>query len=327
MSARKATSRAAGVLLLLLSAAACGGPEPPWPEAPPLSLDLRADVRPATVALLQPIVVRLDLFRRADLEVEFEPKVDAKDFLAETTALPERDLGTGRWRHVTLVLRPVRGPGELVLPPFTARAKDGTVAASTPEHRITVTSVIGDAGAEIEPPGEPFPAPRRAWLWAAAGAVPLLVLAAVAALTRRTRRRATHAAAVAVPPHTKALRALARLRNAPRATPAEVEAFYVEVSAVLRVYLEERFGLRAPERTTEEFLRDLEGGDQLAREHRRELERFLSQCDLVKFAAVVPGEAEHLGTFALAEAFVERTRPDRADAAPPAAPVPLEVAT
>ena len=42
-----------------------------------------------------------------------------------------------------------------------------------------------------------------------------------------------------------------------------------------------------------------------------ELERFLEQCDLVKFAAVVPGENEHLATFALAEAFVESTRADR----------------
>jgi hypothetical protein len=36
----------------------------------------------------------------------------------------------------------------------------------------------------------------------------------------------------------------------PRGTEAEVERFYVEVSDVLRTYVEERFGLRAPERTT-----------------------------------------------------------------------------
>jgi len=104
-----------------------------------------------------------------------------------------------------------------------------------------------------------------------------------------------------------------RLRGSPRTTAAQVDAFYVDVSSVLRVYLEERFGLRAPELTTEEFLLGLESGDQLARGHRAELERFLTQCDLVKFAAVVPGENEHLATFALAEAFVESTRADRAD--------------
>jgi hypothetical protein len=110
----------------------------------------------------------------------------------------------------------------------------------------------------------------------------------------------------------KALRALQRLRGSSRTTRAEVEAFYVDVSRVLRDYLEERFGLRAPERTTEEFLRELEGGDQLARDHRAELERFLSQCDLVKFAAHVPTEHDHLTTWGLAAAFVEATRGDRA---------------
>jgi hypothetical protein len=127
-----------------------------------------------------------------------------------------------------------------------------------------------------------------------------------------------HREAVALPPHVKAQRALARLRTAPRATSAQVEAFYVDVSDVLRTYLEERFGLRAPERTTEEFLHDLEVGDQLAREHRAELERFLSQCDLVKFAGAVPGEPEHLATFALAEAFVHTTAGDRKAEAVPA---------
>ena len=120
---------------------------------------------------------------------------------------------------------------------------------------------------------------------------------------------------MAVPPHVKAMRALQRLKNEARTTKQQIEAFYVEVSQVLRVYLEERFGLHAPERTTEEFLRELEGGEELAKSHRRELERFLSQCDLVKFAAFVPEERDHLTTWDMAAAFVEATRSDRAVAA------------
>ena len=34
----------------------------------------------------------------------------------------------------------------------------------------------------------------------------------------------------------------------------EIEAFFVEISAIIRRYLEDRFELRAPELTTEEFL-------------------------------------------------------------------------
>ncbi|MEO6597324.1 MAG: DUF4381 family protein [Planctomycetota bacterium] len=317
---------------LTLAASACGGRAAPWPVPPTLSLDLKIAVSATKVPLLQPVTVQLDLYRRADLEVEWAPAIDAKDFLAEITKAKEVPFGAGHWLHTTIVLRPVRGPGELVLPPFVAKAKDGSGSASTPEQTFVIESVIGEHGAAIEAPADPFPTPSRL-LWWLAGGAGLLALAMLAFVAwRRRRRLRPHPDAVPVPAHVAALRELARLRTAPRTTLAQVEAFYVQVSQVLRVYLEGRFGLRAPERTTEEFLRELESGDpksgaQLAREHKRELERFLSQCDLVKFAAVVPGENEHVATFALAEAFVESTRPDRAhhsvsSAVPPDRPQP-----
>ncbi len=296
--------------------AGCGGPAAPWTEPPAAALDLRIDVAATTVPLLEPVTVHLDLFWRDGLEVEFAPQVAAEDFAAEVRSEPARPLHGGSWRRTTLVLRPARGPGELVLPPFTARAKDGSVAASTPEQRFTVTSLLDGQPAEVEAPGAPFPPAARRWpVFAVAGGL-ALALAAAWWLTRARARPSP--GTTLVPPHTAALRALARLRTAPRASPAEIERFYVEVSAVLRTYLEDRFGLRAPERTTEEFLRELESGDRLARDHRAELERFLSHCDLVKFAAHVPAETEHLATFLIAETFVERTRPDRApvEAAP-----------
>ena len=106
--------------------------------------------------------------------------------------------------------------------------------------------------------------------------------------------------------HVKALRALARLRGQPRVTEAEVEAFYVDVSQVLRVYLEERFGLHAPERTTEEFLGEIEQSDLLNADHRLSITRFLQQCDLVKFARLIPQSEVHDQTFRIANSFEDR---------------------
>ena len=310
--------------MFVLAGAACSGPEAPWSEAPAVALDLKLTLSSDAVPLLQPVTVQLDRWRRPSVEVEFDPAVDAGDFLAEITTADEVEFGDGLWQRTTLVLRPVRGPGELKLPSFAARATDGTVAATTPERVIEVTTLLAGHGAELEPPGEPLAAPPSLLGWG------LFVLGWVAALTAlwwltRGRRPRGTAAATAVPPHIAALRALQRLRTAARATPVEIEAFYVEISHVLRVYLEQRFALRAPERTTEEFLRDLELGSALAREHKGELGQFLSQCDLVKFAAYVPSEHDHLATFAIAEAFVERTRPDRAAPAPPPAAAVEEV--
>ena len=59
----------------------------------------------------------------------------------------------------------------------------------------------------------------------------------------------------------------------------------------MRVYLEERFELRAPDRTTEEFLRDLQKTSALNEAQKASLSGFLEQCDLVKFARFEPTEA------------------------------------
>ncbi len=301
--------------LVLLALAACSGPESPWKAPPTQAVDLVMSVSAARVGLLEPFTVQLDLWRKEGVEVDFAPSVEAKDFRAETKRAPAVALPGGTWQRTTMVLRPVRGPAEIVLPPFTAKSKDGTAVATTPETRVTVVTALDGQSAAIEAPGEPFPTPSHVLGWVAGAAAAVALAAAGVWWWRRRPRAAHHADEVAVPPHVKALRALARVREAPRASPAQVEAFYVEVSNVLRTYLEERFGLRAPERTTEEFLRELEGGEHLARGHRAELERFLSQCDMVKFAAFVPGEGEHLAMHALALAFVESTRPDRGAAA------------
>jgi hypothetical protein len=298
-------------LLLLWLAAACNGPEAPWPQAPNAPLDLKARWSATSMPLLSLVTLQLDVFARAGEEIDFAPALP-DGCRGEVLPATTRPFDGGTWRHQELRLVPVRGPGELVIPPFVAKSKSGGVA-TTPETRLLVTSLLAKAGADVEAPGPPFPPPPRLLPWIAlAGAVVLVLL--LLAFVRRRRARNTPAEVV-VPPHVKALRALSRLRGERRTTAAEIEAFYVAVSHVLRLYLEEAFALRAPERTTEEFLAELEAGDRLRPEHRPELRAFLQQCDLVKFAAQVPGEDVHLRTFAIAERFVESTRPDTAPAA------------
>jgi hypothetical protein len=73
--------------------------------------------------------------------------------------------------------------------------------------------------------------------------------------------------------------------------------------------LEERFQFRAPERTTEEFLRELAGTDLLAGEQKESLGGFLESCDLVKFAKYEPGENELHGLHHSAVKLVEETEP------------------
>ncbi len=77
---------------------------------------------------------------------------------------------------------------------------------------------------------------------------------------------------------------------------ANSRPYAIRVSGVVRRYLERRFGLRAPKRSTEEFLAEARGSAKLDERHRRHLAEFLAACDFLKFAraiAEVP-ELEHI---------------------------------
>ena len=94
----------------------------------------------------------------------------------------------------------------------------------------------------------------------------------------------------------------------------EVERYYVLLSAVVRQYLENRFGLHAPEMTTEEFLQaaaSVQMDDStLLKDHRTLLRDFLTESDLVKFAQYGPDEEHMNSAFGSAKRFVDETRAD-----------------
>jgi hypothetical protein len=124
------------------------------------------------------------------------------------------------------------------------------------------------------------------WLWWTLGALALLT--ALYFAWRWWWKRATRPPSIPpVPPH---IRARQRLQEALQHI-ADARLFCIAVSDALRVYLEERFELRAPERTTEEFLQDLQRTPHLNELQKRSLADFLERCDLVKFARFEPTEA------------------------------------
>lgn len=142
------------------------------------------------------------------------------------------------------------------------------------------------------------------WLWW----VGLMAIAAVVAwfVWRRYRlKKITPAPVVMVPPHRKAKD---RLRGAGELM-SDPYRFCSVVSDVLRSYLEERFDLHAPERTTEEFMAELRVTTKLHGDHKSLLEDFLSRCDLVKFARFEPSLPELQALLDSAYRFVDETAP------------------
>ena len=124
-----------------------------------------------------------------------------------------------------------------------------------------------------------------AWLWWTLAALAVVAVAFTVWFLLR-RKRLAPKVAIIIPPHVRAKEKLAealRLLGDPK-------LFCTMVSDTARVYLEERFNLRAPERTTEEFLIELRASPHLTRDQKQSLGEFLESCDLVKFARFEPTE-------------------------------------
>jgi hypothetical protein len=127
----------------------------------------------------------------------------------------------------------------------------------------------------------------------------LLAVSAMRARRRIEKQRSAYDEAVA---HLREL----EHRGAPDETGAD--AWFVELSSIVRRYLEHRYDIRAPELTTEEFLLVATARPELTEENRGLLTSFLERCDRVKFAGYRPDAAESMATLAAARGFVEDTR-------------------
>jgi hypothetical protein len=160
------------------------------------------------------------------------------------------------------------------------------------------------------------------WLWLTLAVLAVLAIVAVAWwLWNRVRSRV--AVVPLVPAHIRAKEALAKALE----IISQPKEFCILVSDTVRMYLEERFNFRAPERTTEEFLRELSETNLLTPEQKESLGRFLESCDLVKFAKYEPGENELRELHSSAVRLVEETEPMDISATPPPISQPAQTAT
>ena len=234
--------------------------------------------------------------------------LDIIDFGVEPTRMVDGRNVIQRWFSLV-----AWQPGDVELPAPGVRWRRGDAepeAAPTSPTKLTVDSVLATVpdAADIRDikDVEPVPADLRPY-YIAAGA--LLLLALIAWLVLRWRRRPVRgqAAAPPPPPHEIAAKALAELAR--RRLPQE-GAFlehYTALATIVRTYIEQRFHLRAPEMTTEEFLLASARDARLVGAHRALLGQFLRECDMVKFARHVPAIVDGERALAAAARFVAET--------------------
>jgi len=122
------------------------------------------------------------------------------------------------------------------------------------------------------------------WLWCMLGALGIALASYFAWRYWQKHRTRPKTKELIIPPHVRARRKLEQAL----ALIYDPRPFCISVSDTLRAYLEEAFSLRAPERTTEEFLDELQSSALLSFSQKQLLGDFLMRCDLVKFAREEP---------------------------------------
>lgn len=126
--------------------------------------------------------------------------------------------------------------------------------------------------------------------------------------------------------HEMALRRLRALLARDLMARGLVKQFYGELTWIMRQYIEDRFGLRAPDRTTEEFLDESRAAGIFSPQDLDLFDRFLGHCDLVKFAEAQPSGEQVQAVVGSIQTFVERTKSDAAQVADEGEPVQPAVA-
>ena len=149
--------------------------------------------------------------------------------------------------------------------------------------------------------------PSSPWLMlAVAGGVIVLVLCFLLwrrSVARRDQRPSTVVAAHA---HEDALAELEKARSLIKA--GNSRDYSIEVSNIIRRYIERRFDIVAPRRSTEEFIIEAAKSVKLEPHHRELLREFLSSCDFLKFGRGLAEVHELEAMHQSAVKFVSDTR-------------------
>lgn len=281
----------------------------------PVTATLTLD--PAEPRLGDPLVLTLEVFAKTGVVVEMPAFGEALGRFAIVDFAPREEATHDGLRMSQRYTLQASTSGRQRIPRLRLEFLDQRDAGVDARAKELLTDELAFVVASVLPEGQPLdelrplraslpelqgPWLRRNWPWLVLG---LGVVAAAAGGVVWWLRRAEERARL-----TAFDRAMARLeRLQRRGLPAAdaADSWYVELSDIVRRYIEERFALRAPELTTEEFLAEAGRSRELTAGHRELLAAFLARCDRVKFARYSPDEDESQDALRDARRFLEET--------------------
>ena len=228
-----------------------------------------------------------------DLRDRFRGFSVAEDFAEEP--MPETDGSTAyvsSWRLVPRPCEKVYKLAPFVVTVVEGGGTNGTAHVAHQESFYTAPVYFeGPAvrepvtgGIEVDPQKD---LPPLSWKLVRTCALALLVLAAViAGIWWTVKKILQKVKEHRMSPIERAMLELDRLLKKGLPGRGRYKDFYVELTMVVRRYIQRRHAVRAPNLTTDEFLRAASANPAFTREALAELKHFLESADMVKFAGV-----------------------------------------
>ena len=225
-----------------------------------------------------------------DLRDRAEGFLLVEDFADEPKTFSDGSmLQTANWRLV-----PEACAERYKIRPFLVKASPKLMSYQSDEGKFSF--VAGPVKFENPPPRDPVTGemevnPRKdlpPLSWRLVGLSLLALLAAAAALYglyALSRYLARRVREHRMSPIERAWAELARLMKKGLPKRGRYKDFYVELTMVVRRYVQRRYGIKAPHLTTEEFLRECSASNGAVGAS-ASLKGFLESADLVKFAGV-----------------------------------------
>lgn len=302
----------------------------------PAKEDASPTFRETTVGPVHAVVLLSDEHPRLGEQIELTLRVDAE--AGVNVMMPEfgdqlgkysianykasdsiREDGRNEYSQTYTLDLPMSG--RLRTPSFLVEFKDARTDSEDKEkiHELLTDEISFEAlsvFADDEIPAELYPARgaleelvipesshKRGWLW---GLIALIVVAgAGVGVWAKTRKKVEKA----LPADVIALTALSRMKEEVIPTDGKaVDAWYVNLSSIVRHYLEGRFDLQAPRLTTEEFFELAKRNTDLCEKHKELLKHLLDTSDRVKFTDFVPRSDDSKKVLDEAFQFVRETR-------------------
>lgn len=320
---RPALACVVGLLVLLAGCSQSDHARDSQP-APDETIERKAEKGPVKLLVrVWPREPRLSDLVEMDIIAESQPGVEIKppafgqavgDFLVRDYSERPAEQGDRNARRFHYELEPAHAGKHLIRSvalEFVDRrpGEEGRESAfiETDPLEVTVTSEFGEGApslAQLEPmlPPQSIQGPFQAgWILAAglAGAVAVALLV----FARRRKRRALEPRRRS--PEELAHAALAALLAEDLPARGLVKEFYLRLTGIVRQFIEDKTGIRAPEQTTEEFLRDMRAQETFSPERSGRLAEFLEAADMIKYAGQQPRAGQLDEAISRAREFVD----------------------